>query len=126
MSGYSAGILGWSRYVPSPKPMKINRSEKEDTVRIKAFAAVAVALLSSGVDAETYRCVVNGKTMISDTPCVSRAKPVVDSRDKVTADELSDAYSTHRKNQVLLRELEERNAPPITYGGRRPAAIIGR
>jgi hypothetical protein len=43
---------------------------------IAATFFVAFAAVSSGADAEVYRCQVNGKTVYSDRPCDVSAKTV--------------------------------------------------
>lgn len=64
------------------------------------LASLAVA------QAETYKCTVNGKTVISDAPCSHNASRVDQQHDKVERSQQRQAESIHVKNSAQLSELE--------------------
>lgn len=67
--------------------------------------AMAVAWSIHG-QAETYKCIQNGKTVIADSPCAHNADRVDQQADRVNRSQQRQAESVHMKNQAQLSELE--------------------
>lgn len=55
---------------------------------------------------ETFKCTINGKSVISDTPCMAGASRVDQNSDQVSAEQRRQAEQVHRSNRTQLREME--------------------
>lgn len=70
------------------------------------LAAALMFSCMTGVHAETYKCTVSGKTVISDVPCAHNASRVDQQHDKVDRSQQRQAEATHIRNSSQLNELE--------------------
>ena len=75
---------------------------------LTVFAFFAVSSISA--TGETYKCVIKGQSVISDTPCQAKAQRVDTSSDQITRDERRQAELVNARNQTQLSELEYRAA----------------
>jgi ribosomal protein L29 len=86
--------------------------EKGENVNILTRLASLLMLIpvSVGAVADTYRCSISGKTVISDTPCASKASKVDQSSDQVSRSQKLQAELVNQRNQSQLSELEYKAA----------------
>lgn len=64
----------------------------------------------SGINAETFKCTQNGKSIISDSPCMLGAARVDQISDKVTQEQRRQAEIVNYRNRRQLAELEYKAA----------------
>lgn len=76
-------------------------------IRLSLLSFFGVCL---SVQAETYKCNQGGKTVFSDTPCMTGAGRVDHQTDQVERSQKRQADLVHQKNRTQLSELEYRAA----------------
>jgi len=77
---------------------------------IRLVSLLILVHTSAEVVADTYRCSVAGKTVISDIPCASGASKVDQSSDHVSRSQKLQAELVDRRNNTQLTELEYKAA----------------
>lgn len=84
---------------------------------IDKVIVLAAALICFDAAAGTYKCLKDGKSVYSDTPCASNAARVDAQSDSVSRSQRIQAESVYASNRGQLSELEYRNMRNGNYRG---------
>ena len=72
--------------------------------------AIALLLLPIVAGAQTYKCLLDGKTVFADSPCAPDARPVGGAQDQVDPQARQDAEALRRKEAAQREVIESREA----------------
>lgn len=89
-------------------------------MKSRAYVFLLLPLLFAGGDvaADTYKCVVAGKSVYSDVPCASTSVRVDASSDNVNGMQKREAEIINQSNRRQLSELEYRSAVERNSSGK--------
>ena len=85
--------------------------------RIPLLGLTALLASIAPCTAGTYKCIQNGKTVITDVPCAANADRVDQASDKVSRSQQRQAETVDMRNRSQLNELEWKARQEKSYRG---------